>query len=85
MKPSDEFNGFIKGSYATYDAAEIEAAIGGRLVENLSARAAIIHQTRDNYVSNGFTNENNVYEGYETTAGRLQFLYTPYDLSLIHI
>ena len=79
VKPSDDFNGFVKGSYATYDTAELEGAIGGRLVENLSARAAVIHQTRDNYVSNGFTNENNIYEGYETTAGRLQFLYTPYN------
>ena len=75
VKPSQEFDAYVKASYGTYDTAEFEGAIGGPITSKLSGRLSAIHQLRSDYVSNGFTGEEDVYEGFETTAIRGQLLY----------
>lgn len=74
VKPSQDFDAYARGSYGTYNTFDVEGAVGGALTDKLSARLSVLHQTRDNYVDNGFTGETDVFEGFEVTSGRLQFL-----------
>lgn len=75
VRPAQEWDGYIRGSYATYATADIEGAVGGGLTDQVSGRVAFIHQTRSDYVDNGFTGKRDAYEGFDTTAVRAQLLY----------
>ncbi|MEL7546924.1 MAG: TonB-dependent receptor [Pseudomonadota bacterium] len=75
VKPSQDFDAYVKASYGTYDTAEFEGAIGGGLTENLSGRLSFIRQSRSDFVDNAFTGEEDAYEGFETTAFRGQLLW----------
>lgn len=75
VKPSQEFDAYVKGSYGTYDTAEFEGAIGGAITSKLSGRISAVHQLRSDYVDNAFTGEEDAFEGFETTALRGQLLY----------
>ncbi|NIJ34652.1 TonB-dependent receptor [Sphingomonas oligoaromativorans] len=80
-KPSDTWNGYITGSLATYNTANVEGAVGGPIAEGLSFRASGIVQSRDNWVTNDDTTGNGPrkLEGYADRAGRLQLAYTSGD------
>ncbi|MEL7107787.1 MAG: TonB-dependent receptor [Pseudomonadota bacterium] len=75
VKPSQEFDAYVRGSWGTYNTLDLEGAVGGALTDKLSARLSVLHQSRDDYVSNAFTGEEDIFEGYEVTSGRAQFLY----------
>jgi iron complex outermembrane receptor protein len=75
VKPSNEFGGYINASDATYNTANIEGAINVPLGKNWSARLSALYQHRDDFVSNSLTGEDDVYEGYDDRAARLQLLY----------
>lgn len=78
VKPSFETSGYGQVSYGRWNAIEADGAVGGALIDNvLAARLSISHQRRDGYVDNDYTGEKDAMEGYEDTAARLQFLYTP--------
>jgi len=78
-RPDDEFSGYLKGSYATYDTTNVEGAFGGSLVDStLSARLSFLSRSRDNWITNGFTGEESLGR-YRENAGRLQLLWTPSD------
>lgn len=79
VKPSQEFDAYIRGSWGTYNTIDLEGAIGGALTDKLSARLSVLHQSRDDYVDNGFTGETDLFEGFEVTSGRAQFLFEPTD------
>ncbi|MCR9195050.1 MAG: TonB-dependent receptor [Hyphomonas sp.] len=79
VKPSQDFDAYARGSYGTYNTFDLEGAVGGALTDKLSARLSVLHQSRDNYVDNGFTGETDQFEGFEVTSGRLQFLLEPTD------
>lgn len=84
VRPSQDTSGYVKGSFATYDTAELEGAIGGAITDQLSGRLSVIHQTRSDYVDNGFTGEQDAYEGFQTTAARAQLLFeSPKDFTAL--
>jgi iron complex outermembrane recepter protein len=75
VKPSNEFGGYFNASDATYNTANIEGAINVPLGKNWSARLSALYQHRDDFVSNSLTGEEDVYEGYDDRAARLQLQY----------
>ncbi len=78
-KPTDELDAYARAAWGTYNTIDLEGAVGGRLNDALAVRVSGLAQTRDDYVDNGFTGEDDVYEGFEEYAGRVQFLLTPFD------
>ncbi|MEM0987155.1 MAG: TonB-dependent receptor [Pseudomonadota bacterium] len=79
VKPGDDapnYARFVAGERGLFEA---EAGVGGRWSDALAVRLSGLFQTRDDFVDNGFTGEENIYEGFEEQAGRLQFLITPFD------
>ena len=79
VRPSQDFDAYVRGSYGTYNTVDLEGAVGGALTDQLSARISLLHQSRDNYVNNAFTGDTDAFEGFEVTSGRVQFLYEPTD------
>ncbi|WP_058835493.1 TonB-dependent receptor [Luteimonas abyssi] len=76
VRPSQEFDGYGRVAYGSHDMWNLEGAVGGALSERWSARASVLYQRRDDWVRN--TQEdapNRGFEGYDETAGRVQFLY----------
>ena len=51
-KPSQEFEAYVKVGLGNLDTTDFEAAIGGALNDNWSARASFLHQTRGDFVAN---------------------------------
>jgi len=77
VKPSDKFGGYVNVSDATYNTANIEGAINLPLGSDWSARFSALYQHRDDWVGNSLTGKDDVYEGYDDRAARLQLLYEP--------
>jgi len=77
VKPSQDFDAYVRGSYGTYNTIDLEGAVGGPITDKLSARISVLHQSRDDYVNNAFTGEEDAFEGFEVTSGRAQFLFEP--------
>jgi iron complex outermembrane receptor protein len=77
VKPSQEFEAYVQGSYGTFDTADLKGAVGGGLTDTLSARLAFAWQSQSDWVDNGFTGQNNALGGYDNLAYRLQFLWEP--------
>ena len=79
-KPTEEFDAFGQVAYGTYNTVTAQAGVGGPLVNDLlSVRVSGLYQRRDDWIDNGFTNEDDVIGGYEELAGRVQLLFTPND------
>ncbi|WP_119679042.1 TonB-dependent receptor [Indioceanicola profundi] len=79
-KPTEETEGYASVSYGRFNSIDMEAAVGGAIVENkVSARISFLHQRRDDWVDNTFTGVEDDLEGYDDTAGRAQVLFTPND------
>lgn len=77
-KPTDEFEAIGQVAYGTYDTVTAQLAFGGPIVQDiLSFRISGLYQTRDDWVDNGFTGEDDAMGGYEEMAGRVQLLFTP--------
>jgi len=75
-RPTQELNGYIRGSVGTYTTADVEGAVGGAFGDSdFSFRASGIYRTRDDWIDNGFTGEDDVLGGYDETAGRFQVQY----------
>jgi iron complex outermembrane recepter protein len=79
VQPSQDFDAYVRGSYGTYNTIDIEGAVGGAITDKLSGRLSVLHQTRDGYVDNSFTGENDIFEGFEVTTGRAQLLFEASD------
>jgi iron complex outermembrane receptor protein len=77
VKPTSDFGGYVNASNATYNTANIEAAINVPLGKDWSARFSALYQHRDDFVGNSLTGEDDVYEGYDDRAARVQVLYEP--------
>lgn len=75
VRPSQEFSGYGKVGAGSDNMWNLEGAVGGGLTENWSARASALFQRRDDWVSNTFPGPNDGFEGYDESAGRVQFLY----------
>jgi len=78
IKPS--FDRDIRGSisYGSFDTLSVNAALGGALVDDVLAfRVALQSQSREDWIDNGFTGEDNALGGYHDFAVRGQLLFTP--------
>ncbi|WP_086934280.1 TonB-dependent receptor [Agarilytica rhodophyticola] len=79
-KPTQEAEGYLNASYGTFDTVNIEAAVGGALVDDvLSTRVSVLSQTREDWIDNSFTGQADALGGHKENAARIQFLYTPTD------
>jgi iron complex outermembrane receptor protein len=74
-KPSQETSGYGKVGVGSDNMWNLEGAVGGALSENWSARASVLYQRRDDWVENTYPGPNDGFEGYDESAGRVQFLY----------
>ncbi|MEO7257967.1 MAG: TonB-dependent receptor, partial [Luteimonas sp.] len=78
-RPEDEFGGYGKLSYGTFNSMNLEGAITGPLAQGVSARLSLLHQRRDDWVDNTFNGPGDDLEGYSETAARAQLLFNPSD------
>jgi len=83
-KPSQEFDAYVKLGVGNLDTTDFEAAIGGALSDNWSARASFLHQTRGDFVANDASaidpalsalDDPNFLEGHTEYAYRIQLAY----------
>ena len=79
-RPTDELEGYIRGSAGNLGTFNIEGAVGGPLIEDkLMARVSVLSQNRSDWVDNGFTGEGDALGGHNIHAARLQLLWSPAD------
>src|SRR5262249_49238805 len=78
-RPEQTPDGYIQASYGTYDSVNVEGAVGGAISPTVSARFAGMAQTRNDWVDNTFTGEDDALEGYEEYAARFQLAVEPND------
>lgn len=83
VKPSQDFDAYVKTTAGTLGQFNLEGAAGGGLTDELSARISLLSQHRSNWVSNSYTGESDVMGGYNERAGRLQFLYETADFDAL--
>ena len=77
VEPEPDFGGYFNVSDATYNTANVEGAINFALGGGWSARVSGLYQHRDDFVGNALTDEDDIYEGYDDRAARVQVLYEP--------
>ena len=78
VKPTEEFDGYVKASYGRFQTGTLEAAVGGGLGDGVSARVSGLYQTRDAYVDNvAPAGPEEDFEGFDELAGRVQLLLEP--------
>jgi len=84
VKPSQEFDAYVKISAGNLGVVDFEGAVGGPLNDSWSARLSVLHQKRDDWVANrasaidpslAFLDDGEFLEGYEETAARFQVAY----------
>ena len=80
-KPSDEFEGQIRGSYGSYDAFRVSGSASGPISEDLGGRVSFQYSDRDGYGDNTFTagNSNDEVGAWEDLAIRGKLYFTPTD------
>ncbi len=79
-RPTEDFEGYVRGAFGNLGTLNAEGAVGGTLVENkLTARVSVLSQHRSDWVSNGYTGEKDAMGGHDIFAGRVQFTWTPTD------
>ncbi len=76
-KPTEEFDARAQASYGSYGTTTFDGAVGGGIAPGLSARASVLWQHRDDWITN--TVNNSELGGYDEYAGRLQLAYAPDD------
>jgi len=92
VKPAQEFDAYIQLGLGNLDVTDFEAAVGGALNENWSARLSVLHQTRGDWVANSGSAIDPIYanlddpdflEGHTEYAFRLQLAYDSDDFSAL--
>ncbi len=80
VKPTEDFEAYAKASYGSYQTTNVEAALGGKLADDLSARVSVLSQERGDYIDNIASTES-IHDigGFNEKAFRAQLLYTPTD------
>jgi iron complex outermembrane receptor protein len=80
-KPSDEFEGNIRGSYGSDNAVRVSGAVSGGLSENVGGRLAFQYSDRDGFGNNTFTGPGNNTEfgAWEDASVRGKLYFTPND------
>jgi len=75
VRPDSEFGGYVSVSDATYNTGNLEGAINIPLAKGWALRVSGLYQHRDDWVDNALTEEDDVLEGYNDRAARVQLLY----------
>ena len=79
-RPTDEYEGYVRGAVGNLGTFNFEGAVGGPVVEDtLMARVSVLSQNRWDWVDNGFTGQNDALGGHSIFAGRVQLLWAPTD------
>lgn len=80
-KPSDEFEGVIRGSYGNFDALRISGSATGGIAENTAGRLSFSYSDRDGYGDNTFTAGGSQAEvgAWEDTSIRGKLYFSPAD------
>lgn len=79
VKPSEDFDAYVKASYGNYNIWNLEGAVGGALSDDLSGRFSMLTQNRDDYIDNAVSPQGDAIGGFEELAWRGQLLFTPND------
>ena len=77
VKPTEEFGGYVRGGYRSFNGFDLEGAVGGKIAEGLSARASLLVQTQDEWIDNAATNQKDFTGDYQDIAARLQLRWQP--------
>ena len=83
VMPESDFGGYFNVSEATYNTANLEGAINIPFGEGWAARLSGLYQHRDDYVGNSLTGDDDIYEGYNDRAARLQVEYDSDDFTAL--
>jgi iron complex outermembrane receptor protein len=84
VKPTEDFDAYVKASFGSFNTRNLEAAVGGGLAKNLAGRFSVLSQTRDDYIDNIANAQGDAMGGFEELAWRAQLLYRPSnDLSIL--
>jgi iron complex outermembrane receptor protein len=75
VRPSADFGGYVSASEATYNTSNVEGALNLPFGAGWAARISGLYQHRDDYVGNSLTGDDDVYEGYNDRAARVQVQY----------
>ena len=76
-KPSEEFSYRANASYGELGSTTFDGAVGGGIAPGVSARASVLVQHRDDWITNTFNGRE--IGGFDEAAGRLQLAYQPDD------
>ncbi|MBU3001762.1 TonB-dependent receptor [Paraglaciecola arctica] len=79
VKPSDDFDAYVKLGVGNLGTFNIEGAVGGSLGEDLAGRFSVLSQDRDDWIDNAYTGQNDVIGGFDEKAWRGQLAYQPSD------
>ncbi|MFQ3196812.1 MAG: iron complex outermembrane receptor protein [Paraglaciecola sp.] len=77
VKPSSDFDAYLKSSVANLGSVNFEAAVGGGLAEDWSGRISVLSQERGDWIDNAYTGQENAFGGFDEKAWRGQLLYSP--------
>jgi iron complex outermembrane receptor protein len=80
-RPTESFDAYGQATVGTYSTVNLEGGVGGALNDNgtLMGRFSFLSQNRDDWISNGFTGQNDVMGGFNELAWRAQLLAEPSD------
>lgn len=76
-RPTQDFEAFAEVAVGNLGTVNLEGAVGGALNDEFSARFSVLSQNRDDWISNGFTGEEDVMGGFNELAWRAQLLWEP--------
>tara|TARA_R110002167_G_scaffold35356_6_gene112960 strand:+ start:2130 stop:4430 length:2301 start_codon:yes stop_codon:yes gene_type:complete len=77
VKPSDDFDAYVKLGVGNLGTINLEGAVGGSLGEDLAGRFSVLSQDRDDWIDNAYTGQKDVIGGFDEKAWRGQLAYTP--------
>ena len=78
VKPSQDFDAYIRASYGTFDTVDINGAVGGAISKTLSGRFSAIYQSRSDWVDNEYEpGPEDKLGAYSNTGWRGQLLWEP--------
>ncbi|TXS89546.1 TonB-dependent receptor [Parahaliea maris] len=78
-KPTYEPEGHAKADIGTLGTTNFEGALSGGLTDTLAGRIAVLYQSREDFIDNGFTGEDDALGGFREKAVKGFLLYEPND------
>jgi len=80
-QPTKEFDSYFSLGAGNIGTSEFEGALGGSLnaAQTVTGRISVFAQDRENWIDNGFTDENNALGGFNELAWRAQIEFAPND------